>query len=37
MLRDQKAKVADQAIHTLCVAAFCATRSVILPSVLSML
>jgi hypothetical protein len=37
MLRDQKAKVADQAIHTLCIAAFCATGRVILASVLSML
>jgi hypothetical protein len=37
MLRDQKTKVADQAIHTLYVVAFCATGSVILASVLSML
>jgi len=37
MLRDQKAKVANQAIHTLCVAAFCARGSVILAFVLSML
>lgn len=36
-LRDQKAKVADQAIQTLCIAAFCATGSIILASLLSML
>jgi hypothetical protein len=37
ILRDEKAKIADRAIHTLSVAAFCATSSVILASVLSML
>ena len=36
-LRDEKAKIADQAIQVLCVAAFCATGSVILASGLSML
>lgn len=36
-LRDEKAKIADRAIRMLCVAAFCATGSVILASGLSML
>jgi hypothetical protein len=37
LLRAQKAKVGDQAIHTLCMTAFCATGNVILAPVLSML